>query len=154
MRVYSNSSHSYFVWKVMPVMSMKGMKTSWARRVRCQSCTCTMYKTTVKRNQMQQECTREVIMQAFDFPHCLIPKIRPFRLLQSLYHHFCMLLRSVLKSLPSIGLLLLMLWKFYYYLLNFVLYILYTLGFSMSLTSAQCSNATLNGYFLTHRSGK
>lgn len=67
MRVYSDYSHRYFVWKVMPVMNMKGVKTSWARNVRCQSCKCTMYKTTVKRNQIQQERTREVIMQAFDF---------------------------------------------------------------------------------------
>ena len=154
MRVYSDSSHSYFVWKVMPVMSMKGMKTSWAWRVRCQSCMCTMYKTTVKRNQMQQECTREVIMQAFDFPDCLIPSIYIPSSCYSLYIISFAWFWDLYWNHSNQCLPLLMLWKFYYYLLNFVLYMLYTLGFSMSLTSAQCSNATLNGHFLTHRSGK
>lgn len=139
-------------WKVKSVMG-KDWKTRQARRAEYWSCICT----TCKFSNCKEESDAQSRYQSDNHANNLILQTVFWYILlgcSGLYiiHFACLWeLHWHHSNQQYMGLLLLTLWKFYHCCTNFVQH---TLRFSMSLTWLQCSNATLNGYFLTHRSGK
>lgn len=151
MRVYSDSSCSVLLEKWSQLWGKNERQAKLGEQGTDHAYVPDVNLATVKRNQMYSQGTRDNHANNLGFLDCFWYillgcyglYIINFACLWELYWNH--------SNQQYMGLLLLTLWKFYHCCINFVLY---TLRFSMSLTWLQCSNATLNGYFLTHRSGK
>lgn len=149
MRVHNDSSCAVLLEKWSQLWRKTERQGKLGEQGTDHACAPAVNLATVKRNQMLSQGTRETIMQITWF--CRLVLIYPFRLLWAAYNLCLWELYWNHSNQQYMGLLLSILWKFYHCCITFVLY---TLRFSMSLTWLQCSNATLNDYFLTHRSGK